>query len=177
MRDGRVRITRKEALLGEARLLDVSQINLHGNAQITSQLIRECFNRETPVLWFSYGGWFSGMAEGLPGKNVELRRRQAGISLQAGLSAARRMVNGKIRNCRPLLMRNSRARNDKVIESLRGLADQALECSRLESLLGIEGTAARFYFGQFATMLRNDLGFDFDGRNRRPPRDPANCLL
>lgn len=177
MRDGRVRITRKEELLGEARLLDVSQINLHGNAQITSQLIRECFYREIPVLWFSYGGWFSGMAEGLPGKNVELRRRQAGISLQAGLPAARRMVNGKIRNCRTLLMRNTRARSDKVIDSLHGLADQALECTRLESLLGIEGTAARLYFGQFSTMLRDDLGFDFDGRNRRPPRDPVNCLL
>jgi len=113
----------------------------------------------------------------LPGKNVELRRRQAGVSLQAGLLAARRMINGKIRNSRTLLMRNSRNRSDAVIESLRRLADDALRCERIESLLGVEGTAARLYFGQLSTMLRTDFGFDFDGRNRRPPRDPVNCLL
>lgn len=177
LKDGRVRVTRKDDLLGEARLIDVSQVNLYGNAQISSQAIRECFKREIPVLWFSYGGWFCGLAEGLPGKNVELRRRQAGVSLQAGLPVARRIISGKIRNCRTLLMRNSRERDDGVIESLKGLAEGALASQRLESLLGVEGTAARLYFGQFSTMLRGDLAFDFNGRNRRPPRDPVNCLL
>ena len=51
----------------------------------------------------------------------------------------------------------------------------------IQSLLGIEGTAARIYFSRFGTMLkiRNDpLGaFDFQSRNRRPPRDAVNCLL
>jgi len=178
MRDGRVRVTQgKDNLVAEMRLIDLSQVNLYGNAQISSQLIRECFRREVPVLWFSYGGWFSGMAEGLPGKNVELRRRQSGVSLQAGLPVARRMVHGKIRNCRTLLMRNSRARDDAVVESLRVLAEQALSATRLESLLGVEGAAARLYFGQLSSMLRSDLPFDFEGRNRRPPKDPVNCLL
>lgn len=26
-------------------------------------------------------------------------------------------------------------------------------------------------------MIRSDVGFDWEGRNRRPPRDPVNCLL
>jgi CRISPR-associated protein Cas1 len=177
LKDGRIRVTRKEDLLGEARLLDVSQINLRGNAQISAQAIRECFRREIPILWFSYGGWFCGLAEGLPAKNVELRRRQAGVSMQAGLPVARRMVSGKIRNCRTLLMRNSRQRDDGVIRSLKDLAERALVTERLESLLGVEGTAARLYFGQFASMLRGDVDFDFGGRNRRPPKDPVNCLL
>lgn len=51
-----------------------------------------------------------------------------------------------------------------------------------ESLLGLEGLAARIYFGQFQTMLkqRNEEAvtrFDFTGRNRRPPRDPINAML
>ena len=33
VRGGRVQVTRKTEMLGEARLLDVSQINLYGNAQ------------------------------------------------------------------------------------------------------------------------------------------------
>ena len=63
----------------------------------------------------------------------------------------------------------------------------------MASLLGIEGTAARIYFGDFAGMLKVDCSlssaaagealakerpaFDFRGRNRRPPRDPVNAML
>jgi CRISP-associated protein Cas1 len=177
MKEGRLTVTQQRELLAEARLIDVSQLNVYGNVQVTTQLLRECFRREVPVLWFSYGGWFSGMAEGLPGKNVELRRRQAGLLHQAGLPVARSMVNGKIRNSRTLLMRNSRSRDQRVVDSLKRLAADALEASRMESLLGIEGAAARLYFSQLGSMLRGDFGFDFEGRNRRPPKDPINCLL
>ena len=46
-------------------------------------------------------------------------------------------------------------------------------------MLGLEGAAARLYFDKFAGMVKNDnLGtFNVSGRNRRPPRDPVNCLL
>lgn len=82
-----------------------------------------------PVLWDRYGGWFSGMAEGLPSKNVEAaaQRRQAGVSRQAGLPIARRLINGKMRDARTLLMRDHRSRNQRVVDSLRTLAADALE--------------------------------------------------
>ena len=43
----------------------------------------------------------------------------------------------------------------------------------------MEGTGARLYFSKFSSMIRDEsLGaFDFNGRNRRPPKDPINCLL
>jgi len=52
----------------------------------------------------------------------------------------------------------------------------------IDSLLGIEGSAARIYFEHFAGMLKVDdeaerPAVDFNGRNRRPPRDPVNALL
>lgn len=144
---------------------------------MTAHLLRECFNREIPVLWFSSGGWFQGMAEGLPSKHIELRRRQYGVAFQAGLPVARRLVEGKIRNSRTLLRRNERVPNDDAFAQLKDMAERALVSTSVESLLGIEGTAARVYFSRFATMLRADLGFDFEGRNRRPPRDRVNCLL
>jgi CRISPR-associated protein Cas1 len=170
MKEGRLTVTQQRELIAEARLIDVSQLNVYGNVQVSTQLLRDLFRREVPVLWFSYGGWFSGMAEGLPGKNVELRRRQAGLMHQAGLPIARAMVHGKIRNCRTLLMRNSRQRDQRVVDSLKQLSHDALSCARMESLLGIEGAAARLYFSQLSTMLRSDFGFDFEGRNRRPPK-------
>jgi CRISPR-associated protein Cas1 len=48
----------------------------------------------------------------------------------------------------------------------------------LESLLGVEGTAARIYFSRFGSVLHGDAeGFDFESRNRRPARDPVNAVL
>ena len=181
-RQGRVEVSRKGESVQSVRMIDVSQLNLHGNVQVTSQLMRQLFSREIPVLWFSYGGWFQGIAEGLPSKHVELRRRQVSIAHQGGLAVARSMVEGKIRNSRTLLRRNSRQRDHDVLTSLKTLADQARTCSSAASLLGFEGAAARLYFGGFPSMLRDDLrlpggGFSFDGRNRRPPLDPVNCLL
>jgi len=51
-----------------------------------------------------------------------------------------------------------------------------------ESLLGVEGAAARSYFSCLPEMIREDKRlpgepFDFEGRNRRPPKDAVNCLL
>ena len=48
----------------------------------------------------------------------------------------------------------------------------------MDTLLGIEGAAARTYFSEFQGMIKSEsLEFDFQGRNRRPPRDPVNAVL
>ena len=180
---GRIEVSRRgESPLASVRLLDVSQLCVFGNAQVTSQLMRELFAREVPVCWFSFGGWFSGIAEGLPSKHVELRRRQVAIAHQGSLEVAQRMVEGKIRNTRTLLMRNSRERPQSVVASLKRLAVQARQAESTATLLGTEGAAARMYFSAFSTMLRSEKtlpgeGFDFEHRTRRPPLDPINCLL
>ena len=45
----------------------------------------------------------------------------------------------------------------------------------INTLMGIEGNAARVYFGGFGKMI---LGkFTFEGRKRRPAPDPVNALL
>ena len=57
--------------------------------------------------------------------------------------------------------------------------DATANAADLTALLGVEGTAAGIYFNQFASMLKGTdvWKFDFQGRNRRPPRDPVNSLL
>ncbi|MDE0233307.1 MAG: CRISPR-associated endonuclease Cas1 [bacterium] len=179
IRGGRAVVSKSHNQIESVRMIDVSQVSVYGNVQISSQFMRAAFRRETPVCWFSFGGWFQGVAHGLPSKHVELRRRQVAIASQAGLPIARRIVEGKIRNSRTLLRRNTKRDVDRVLTQLSNLARQATSAPSIESLLGIEGTAARLYFSKFARMLREDrLGtFDFHSRNRRPPRDPVNCLL
>jgi CRISPR-associated protein Cas1 len=64
------------------------------------------------------------------------------------------------------------------------MEELAGRAASVEELLGIEGNAARLYFGDFGGMIKPDedagateLQFDWAGRNRRPPRDPVNAML
>jgi CRISPR-associated protein Cas1 len=48
----------------------------------------------------------------------------------------------------------------------------------VDTLMGIEGAAAKSYFNVFDMMiLRNKDDFRFQGRSRRPPLDPVNAML
>lgn len=182
VRQGRIEVSRKAEVIDGIRLLDVSQLCMFGNVQVSSQLLRKLFSLEVPVCWFSHGGWFEGIAEGLPGKHVELRRRQVALAHQGALGIARRIVASKVRNSRTLLRRNTRREVPAVLETLKEAVESARGAQSLATLLGIEGAAARSYFACLPAMLREDLGlpgrpFAFEGRNRRPPLDAVNCLL
>lgn len=155
VRRGRLEVIKGIENLGSYRLIDVSQVCIYGNVTLSAQVMRELFAREIPVCWFSYGGWFSGMAEGLPGKHVDLRRAQFTTPPEKLLAVAGNIVAGKIRNSRTLLRRNSRIPHEDTIEQLRGLAVSAATPSGYPTLLGLEGTAARLYFARFTSMLRS----------------------
>jgi len=179
---GRAEVRKGRELLSDVRLLDVSQLAVYGNVQVTTPLLRELFLREVPVCWFSFGGWFTGMATGLPSRHVELRRRQVIVSGQGGLDIARRITAGKVRNSRTLLRRNASSLEPVVLQRLADGATAARVASTTAELLGVEGAAARTYFQCFPSMLHGDHAlpggtFAWDGRNRRPPLDPVNCLL
>ena len=92
------------------------------------------------------------------------------------LQFAHEVIRAKIHNQRVLLMRNGEV-GDKVLKELEKLRDETSEAADATALLGLEGRAAALYFGAFATMLKDNLGFAFSERNRRPPRDPVNALL
>lgn len=182
VRRGRLEVFHEGEVKASFRLIDVSQVCVFGNVTVSAQATRELMAREAPLLWFSFGGWFSGMTEGLPARNVELRRAQYGIPGDRALRVARNMIGGKIRNSRTLLRRNSRGDTAHVSEQLRALVGSARSADLAEILLGFEGTAARLYFRQFTTMVSSGSkvdvsAFDENGRARRPPPDPLNALL
>jgi len=168
--------------VSRARLMETSTVVLFGNIQMTAQALHELCTRDIPVCYFSQGGWFYGVTQGMSHKNVELRMKQyatAGDPAKA-LPIARSFVSGKIRNCRTLLRRNHRESPDGALAELSRLSDMALACGDLDALFGIEGAAGRVYFSQFGGMLKRDpvsMTFDFHTRNRRPPKDPVNALL
>jgi CRISPR-associated protein Cas1 len=141
---------------------------------------------EVPICYFSMGGWFYGITMGLNTRNMFLRRSQFRMAEQEyfARAIARRLVAGKIRNQRTLLQRNHVEPKRQTLAAMKEMAERAEEAGSLEELLGIEGNAARMYFGEFAGMMKPDeeaggdaLPFEMNGRNRRPPRDPVNAML
>jgi CRISP-associated protein Cas1 len=172
-------------VLGKARAIEVSQVNVYGNVQVTAQAVKALCDLGVPILHFSYGGWFYGMTTGLTHKNVELRRLQfslAGDPLRS-LGLAKAFVTGKIRNCRTMLRRNAAGDVSAALDELNRLCEMAEGARDAETLLGIEGSASRVYFLHLNAMLKpgaaaQEAGtFNFETRNRRPPTDPINALL
>lgn len=171
-----------DEVLTEARLVEVSHLVLFGAIQVSTQVVQELCRREIPISYLSSGGWFYGITTSLMHKNVELRRRQYAAATNPSfcLGLATRLVQAKILNCRTVLRRNHSAAPETVLQDLKRDYAHAAQAQSLEELLGIEGTAARRYFSEFRGMLKTDGAspdFDFDGRNRRPPKDPVNALL
>lgn len=178
---GRLLVAVKGETVAERRLLDVSQVCVVGNVQVTTQALKALWRRGVVVIWLSYGGWLDGWSQGPMSGHVTLRRRQVLASVH-GLRFAQQMIRGKIHNQRVLLRRNAKVSlDDSVLGQLKELEAKTESAASLETLLGIEGTAARLYFGQFHTLLspRCEVAAEFQahGRARRPPPDPVNAVL
>jgi len=167
------------------RLVDVSQLAILGQVYVTTPTLQELMNREIPVSWHSFGGWFMGHTVGTGHKNVEIRTAQyrASFDEQVCLRLAKGLVAAKIQNQKTLLRRNWKddaapaGLIDGFQQDLRGVQ----RAQNLGELLGTEGQGAARYFGHFSQMLRRDedgsMRFEFEKRNRRPPTDPVNALL
>ncbi len=166
------------------RLMEISQVALFGNITVTPGALHELCTRGVPISHFSYGSWFYGITHGMSHKNVELRRLQFSCASDPGrsLAIARRMVEGKLRNCRTILRRNHPDETFAALEELERLVAACQGADNLEGLRGTEGAGGKAYFEEFGRLLKpepeaGEMAFDFAQRNRRPPKDPVNALL
>jgi CRISPR-associated endonuclease Cas1/CRISPR-associated protein Cas4 len=177
--------SRDRETLHDVALVDVSHVALIGNVQISSQAVRELTSQGIPVGWFSWGGWLNGVLDGAGRGQVTLRQAQyaAAASPERSLALAREFIYAKVLNCRTFLRRNL---DDDAADTDSALRELAIEAERVraapsaEVLLGLEGNSARIYFARFGRLLRGPEAlttFDFNGRNRRPPKDAVNALL
>lgn len=194
-----LKIKEKDKVVQEVRINEICQLNLFGNIQLTTQAIQTLCEEEVPIAYFSQGGWFYGITQGLGVKNIFLRREQFRLADVPSfcLRLARALVAGKIRNQRTMMQRNHVEPPSGPLAILKCLMEDSERAGDLEQLLGIEGNAARIYFENFAGLIKHEVDddpfgtiddaknrseeelfrFDFNGRNRRPPRDAVNALL
>lgn len=161
------------------RMLDVSHVAVFGNATVTAGAMRACLEGDIPVLWFSSGGWFAGYSIAHGGSWVARRIAQVERARSDGaVVVARAFVAGKIRNQRTLLRRLGGDGAAVAVGQLAGLITRSEGATTIGELLGVEGTAARVYFGALPGLLKSSGDeLTFEGRNRRPPTDPVNAML
>lgn len=177
----RLVVEKEGAVLMEIPCLKIDTILIFGNVQVTTQALVEMLDHGIELAILSKSGQLRGQLTPPKGKNIPLRMRQyeAAREERFCLGFAREVVAAKIESSAAVLRRYRRHHPEAVslsdIGELESLAASAQAALSLDSLRGVEGTAAARHFGALAGMV--PPSFPFEGRNRRPPRDPVNALL
>jgi CRISPR-associated protein Cas1 len=164
------------------RLQEVEDVMAFGAVDFTSGAVSALLARGIGVELLTAGGRFRGRIAGRGTRDASTRLAQYARAHDAEfrLRAARAVARGKILNQRALLLQAQRElMNEEVAGAaarMRLAAENAGRAAGLEELRGLEGSAGAAYFGVFGRLLR-DPRFTFEGRTRRPPRDPVNACL
>ena len=160
-------------------------IVLFGHVGCTMATLAACAEKGLSVVLLDERGRFKARVEGSVSGSVLLRREQyrRAASKQETLSLAKRFVVGKVRNTNTVLRHYIRDHPEVAdgvavtVHTLDEAAVVAVSCPTLDELRGVEGNAARAYFSIFPCLLRGAESIVFDGRTRKPPRDPVNATL
>lgn len=159
-----------------------------GRVLVSPPLMGLCGETGVAISFLSEKGRFLSRMHGPVSGNVLLRREQYRRADDKRTSAeiARSVLVGKIANCRAVLLRAARERAgggsaERLVSAAGRLARILKGLERevpLDTLRGMEGEAARTYFGVFDHLvLVQKEEFYFTERSRRPPLDNLNALL
>jgi CRISPR-associated protein Cas1 len=160
---------------------DVDHVMLFGNIQVTTSTLHLLLEKGIELAIFSYGGQLLGQLTPPMGKNIPLRIRQFERFRDPDfiLQFSRKIVAAKISNALAFLRQfhwnYPRAFDLKELELFSEMISRASTTKTLDSLLGIEGSAAAHYFKLFEAVIQPP--WEFKGRSKRPPEDPVNAVL
>ncbi len=180
----------RETLVVEQERKKVAQLPIHsighifcfGNVLVSPFLMEFCGENNVNLAFFTENGRYLGRLQGRQSGNVLLRRTQYKKSETNPLPVARNIIAAKIQASKRVLQRQIRNHGENAdiqsaITALNYSLQQLKTADNLDLIRGIEGDAAARYFGVFSHLIKENSGFHFDGRNRRPPRDGVNALL
>jgi CRISPR-associated protein Cas1 len=181
LRGQTVEIVRNGERLAKWQLSQLDSICIWGGVNFTQPAVRALLKTGVTVAMLNRRNQLLGRLVPLKARNVALRYEQYRCYADnpRRLFLARALCDAKIANARSVLLRFARnhpgADLGRAAASLNDLRPRIRQAESLETVLGLEGTAARCYFSVFGQMCRADL--EFNGRSIRPPRDPVNALL
>ncbi|MDA8137824.1 MAG: CRISPR-associated endonuclease Cas1 [Desulfobacteraceae bacterium] len=177
----RLLVKKEEETLLDVQCHKIQGVLIFGNVQVTTQAVHELMEHDIELAILTRTGRLVGQLTSPATKNIELRLKQFRRYDDPGfcLSYAKALVAAKIGNSRNVVLAHTRNHPQPALtaaaEALERARQSTSQATALDALRGIEGTAARTYFGALAAMIRTDL--PFEGRRKRPPTDPVNALL
>jgi len=180
-RGERLVVTRRTETLLDIPVFQVENLIIIGNVQLTTQVLHMLMESGVDVSYFTYSGKYLGRVAAESSKNIFLRFEQYALFTdeERRLDMARIVVRNKIDNqiylLEELAKRNTAANVRGDIAQMRKNMEKVDRVRTTNGLMGVEGICSNIYFGAFGKMLKCD--FTFEGRNRRPPRDPVNVML
>ena len=167
------------------QVIDLDSVNeliLVGRVDVTGAVVRRCLRVGVPIVLLDGIGRYLGRLVGPTRRHAALRiaQVQAALDPARAVELVRVIVRTKIQNQRSLLLRRQRTVQEpdvaRALARMRQLDGELDGAATVDVIRGYEGAAAAAYFGVFGLLLRNPT-FSFEGRNRRPPRDPVNAML
>ena len=176
---------------GRAPLHLLGGVVCFGAVGVSPALMGHCAELGVRISFMGRNGRFLARVEGRVSGNVLLRRAQYRVAddPEAILALARNLVVGKVSNQRTVLRRalrdhatrmtqETQSRLEETVRRLKDVVRRAVRPDSADGLRGLEGEAARLYYGTFGDLVRReDDVFAFLRRSRRPPLDPMNALL
>lgn len=158
----------------------VSKIVIMGNIQVTSFALSYFMREGKEVFFLSRSGKFRGMLSPECGGGAEIRLAQYEKIKNNSftINIIRSIVAGKLLNaslvCKALAGTEKKAVLQDLM-SIKQIADKAHLTDKIDVLRGFEGAGTKTYYSILSHFLNPP--FQFNGRNRRPPKDPINVLL
>lgn len=168
-------------MLLELPCADIDQVMVFGNVQITTQALQELLQHGIELALFTYSGKLIGQLTPPKSKNILLRIEQfrkyqdENFRLQVAKMCVQRKIESMLAILKTYKKHHPEAYSAEELLKLTSWQQHVQDVSASDSLLGIEGSATSFYFQLFGRMFRPP--WRFDGRTRRPPKDPINAVL
>src|SRR3990172_8896068 len=179
---------KKDEQVFEVSVKKVSSIMIATAAYITTDAIKMAMDNNIDIVFMDeFGDPYGRVWHSKLGSTTLIRRRQLEIAeTEEGLKLALEWVRMKFGNQIDLLKRLRQTRPhksaeitasiEKIQKAMQGLDTRSgtIDDNR-SSIMGIEGSGGRIYFGALSSLMPDR--FKFDGRSRNPAKDEFNALL
>lgn len=159
----------------------IEQVVASRNGHITAQAIFALLEHRIPLVYVDRLGHIAGVLGPLPA--TLQRSRCQWTYFSAGpqqILLIRNLLAVKLQNQQQLLKTYAKSKQreelSRLVREIQRYGKKVQIAADVEELRGLEGMAARTYF-QAVPLLVDAARWPWQGRNRRPPKDPLNSML
>lgn len=170
---------------------DVEGFVIDGFSQITTQALQLCAVNDIAVHWLTSSGTPMGsFCSGTGPVQRRIRQYEALGKESFRLRLTRQLVQAKVEQTLRYILRCTRGETENgekfsdkevrvTVNKIRDLLKKLDKSDNTDTIRGIEGLAAKEYFGLMGHLLKDNIPEEMKphGRSRRPPKDRYNAVL